>query len=146
VGERCCAEPFQDWISVWLSLKSDHNGYSDFACLHRLYCWKGNVIRKYDSCASMPFIVENRLLKRHQTATLSAISQRNIITWTLIVLEIGLRLSKFTQSSTRNCYSNSEQVGQCSCSDVTTLLHLPLRRRNICYKTCYWREGNRLSK
>jgi hypothetical protein len=57
----------------------------------------------------LQIVINNRLPKRHQNSTLSAISRRDIITWTLIVLGISLPLSKFTQSSTHNCYSNSEQ-------------------------------------
>jgi hypothetical protein len=47
--------------------------------------------------------------KSHQNSPLSAISRRDLKTWTLIVLGIGLPLSKFTQTSPHNSYSNREQ-------------------------------------
>jgi hypothetical protein len=85
-----------------------------------------------------------RLLKRHKNSTLSAISRRDIITWTL-----SSELAFHCQNS-RNCWPEllfkqwTLHGGRCSCFDVTTIFHLPLSRRQIC-ATKHRREGNKLS-
>jgi hypothetical protein len=90
--------------------------------------WYENMISVLQIVINNGFIVENRLIKK--TSTLD--TQCHLSAWHHNMNTHCLPLSKFTQSSTVNCYSNSEQYTAASAHVLTTIFHLPLSIRHIC--------------